>query len=135
MQTPDSDSPPDVSSGRRRWPPRAEVSVWRRPTRHEDCGELTRQIGSRGVDAFPFWLRTTVMYCSNSPHTKSPDVPASPQGEVFRWVNRKLQAGPLLVTAINALRRARAKYAETARFSMFSIYRHGRICSLFTIHD
>jgi hypothetical protein len=39
------------------------------------------------------------------------------------------------VTAINALRRAKAKYAQAARFSMFSIYRHGRICSLFTIHD
>ena len=45
------------------------------------------------------------------------------------------KAEPPLVTAINALRRAKAKDAETARFSMFSIYRHGRICSLFTIHD
>jgi hypothetical protein len=41
----------------------------------------------------------------------------------------------LLVTAINALRGAKAKNAETPWFSMFSIYRHGRKCSLFTIHD
>jgi hypothetical protein len=42
---------------------------------------------------------------------------------------------PLLVTAINALRGVKAKNAETPWISMFSIYRHGCICSLFTIHD
>ena len=39
--------------------------------------------------------RTTVIYCSNA-HlaATSPDVPASPQGEAFRWVKSEAKAGP-----------------------------------------
>src|SRR3954469_20886527 len=95
-RTQGSDSPPGVSYGRTRWPQHAEVSVLRRLGRREGYEESTRQIENRGVDVLPFGSRTTVIYCSNA-HlvATSPDVPASPQGEVFRWANRKLKAGPL----------------------------------------
>src|SRR5579883_502136 len=95
MQTPDSDSPPGVSNGRRRWRQPAEVFVSRRPGHRAGCAESILLIESRGVGALPFGSRTTVIYCSNA-HlaATSPDVPASPQGEVFRWVNRKLKQGP-----------------------------------------
>jgi hypothetical protein len=59
----------------------------------------------------------------------------SRQARISGWVERKLKAGCLLVTVINALRRAKAESAETMWFSMFSIYRHGRKCSLFAIYD
>ena len=41
------------------------------------------------------WSRTTVIYCSNA-HlaATSPEIPASPQGEAFRWANRKLKQNP-----------------------------------------
>src|ERR1700761_5509134 len=90
-----SDSPPVASDARMRWPQRAEVSVLRRPGRREGCEESTRQIENRGVDALPSGSRTSVFYCSNA-HlaATSPDVPASPQGEAFRWANRKLKQNP-----------------------------------------
>src|ERR1700744_1933561 len=91
-----SDSPPDVSAGRRRWRQLAEVFVLRRPDPRGDLEGSPQQIQTRDVGGPPFVGRLPVaVYCSNA-HlaATSPNSPASPQGEAFRWANRKLKQAP-----------------------------------------
>ena len=96
MQSPDSDSPPGALSERRRWRPHAEVSVLRRPDHQEYSEEWTRRIGSRDADAGSVAGRHPIVVCCSNAHlaATSPDIPATPKGEVFRWVRSEAKAGP-----------------------------------------
>src|ERR1700722_15632106 len=96
-QTPDSDSPPDVSNGRRGWLQPAEVFVLRRPDHREGSEESTRQTENCDLGAPSYaGQQPIVVYCSNaSPRS---DI-AKRSGEssrrgLFRWANRKLKQDP-----------------------------------------
>ena len=67
-QTPDSDLPPGVSNGRRRWRLPAEVFVLRRPDHRGDSEESTRQIETRDVGAGSFAGRHPMAACCSNAH-------------------------------------------------------------------